>query len=398
MVVHHFLEWMQTAPPQMRAEAVAPLVRTYLKPDLADAERDALDAALTLLLDDPCIDVRRALADALARQETAPRHVLVALADDLPAVSEPIFLHSPCLLEAELVHAVVNSGPKIQIAIARRPWVPASVSEVIAAEACRDAVLALVANSGSDVEEIAYRSVVARFGADGELRDALFGREDLPISVRQSMIAGLGAKLTEMMVSRAWLPARRAEAVVREACDKATVSIAAGAGETDLPRLVEHLRASGQLTTALLLRSICQGHLGFLEAALSRLAGLPAARVFSILSEGRESSLRALLTRAGLPERSHPAFVVAVEAWRDLQFDGTEGDRARFTRRMIERILTRYQHFAPSEVDDLLAMLRRLAAEAARESARAYMRQMLGGELIVAADVQAAAGGPVPAG
>ena len=37
---------------------------------------------------------------------------------------------------------------------------------------------------------------------------------------------------------------------------------------------------------------------------------------------------------------------------------------------MIERILTRYQEFAPGEVDDMLAMLRRLAAESARTAAR----------------------------
>ena len=53
-----------------------------------------------------------------------------------------------------------------------------------------------------------------------------------------------------------------------------------------------------------------------------------------------------------------------------LDYDGREGDKPRFGRRMIERILTRYQEFAPGEVDDMLAMLRRLAAESARTAAR----------------------------
>ena len=61
---------------------------------------------------------------------------------------------------------------------------------------------------------------------------------------------------------------------------------------------------------------------------------------------------------------------MALDVWRDLDFDGREGERPRYGRRMIERILTRYQNFAPGEVDDLMAMLRRLAAEAARETAR----------------------------
>jgi uncharacterized protein (DUF2336 family) len=373
MSVLKFIEWLETAPAPARAGAVAPLVRALFRPDADPADRDVIDATLTTLLDDPSVDVRRALAEALARHEGAPRHLVVSLANDLPVVAEPVWRHSPCLLDSELVEAVQSPSTRVQVAVASRPWVSFAVSETVASDAAFEAVLALVSNAGADIDEIAFRTMIARFPGDPDLREALFARPDLPLAARQSLIAGLGARLAEMMVDRAWASPRRADAVVREACDRATVHLASGADEEDVQSLVEHLRASAQLTTALLIRSMCQGDVHFFEAALSVLAEMPADRVYAILSEGRHTALRALFRKAGLPERSHPAFIAALEARRDLALDGEPGDRARYGRRMIERILTRYQALKPGEVDDLLAMLRRLAAESARDAARATM-------------------------
>lgn len=370
MAALRVLEWMERAPVQARVAAVAPLVRTLFTVRLSEEQRDSLDTTLTMLLDDPSVDVRRALAEALAVQEYAPRHLIVALSQDMPLVAEVVFRRSPCLIDSELIEAVGGGGERVQTAIATRPWISVNVSEALADEGCRAAVLAMLGNDGADLDEVAFRIIAGRFGDDGALREAMFARSDLPLAVRQSLIASLGAKLNLFLTSRSWMSEKRATAVVRDACDKATVHLAADADGEELADLVEHLRASGQLTTSLLIRSMCQGHVRLVEAALTRLTGLPSRRVCALLVDGRESALRALFTRAGLPERSHAAFVVALDVWRDLDFDGREGERPRYGRRMIERILTRYHNFAPGEVDDLMAMLRRLAAEAARETAR----------------------------
>ncbi|HUG63065.1 MAG TPA: DUF2336 domain-containing protein, partial [Methylomirabilota bacterium] len=182
MVVLKFIAWMERAPAQARAGAVEPLVRTLFRPDICDDDRDVVDATLTTLLDDPSVDVRRSLALALARQEAAPRHLIVALSQDLPTVSEPIFRSSPCLLDGELIEAIDAGGPSIQSAIARRPWVSHAVSEAMAGEGCREAVLALVENPGADIDEIAFRTMIARFSGDADLREALFARDDLPLA------------------------------------------------------------------------------------------------------------------------------------------------------------------------------------------------------------------------
>lgn len=375
MVVGRFLDWIDRAPPQARAGAVAPVVGTYFRADLSPESREAIEAVLTVLLDDPSPDVRAALADAVAGREDAPRHIVLTLAQDLPQVAEAVLRRSPCLLDAELVELVLSGGTRVQAAVAARPWVSYAVAATLAAEGCAEAVAVLLDNPGADIDEAAFGVLAERFGADADIRDTLFAREDLPVAVRQSMIAALGARLGDLVVSRSWLTERRARSVVREACDKATVVMAGRAEEDELVDLVEHLRRTGQLTTALLIRMVCEGNIRFLEAALSRLAGMPAAGVYALLTDGRDGALRALFGRAGLPGRTHPAFLVALQVWREMDYDGGVADKARYTRRMVERILTRYQQFALTEVDDLLAMMRRLAADAVRESARAYARE-----------------------
>ena len=60
-----------------------------------------------------------------------------------------------------------------------------------------------------------------------------------------------------------------------------------------------------------------------------------------------------------------------------MGFSADKQSHAILRRRMIERVLTRYESAAPDELDQLLALLRRFAAEAAREEARSYTADLV---------------------
>ncbi len=375
MVVDRFLEWMETAPAHLRAEAVAPLVRRFFVPALCAHERSEIEAALTVLLDDPAICVRRALAEALAVQDDAPRHLIVALLHDLPSIAEVLFRRSPCILDSELVEAVARGSERVSLAIARRPWVSGPVCAALIACACRDAVVALLKNGGADLDATSLDAAATRFGADPPIRDALFAREDLPLSVRQSLVAALGSRLGDLLTARSWMPDQRARSLVREACEKATVQMSAKAGDGDIQTLVSRLRQSGQLTTALLIRSIMAGNIRLFCAALEDLTGVPGSRVKSLVLEGRRTALTALFAKSGLPVRSHATFLIALDAWRDLDDDCVFDKGARGSASMGERVL-RHHDADDGEADDIRAMLRRLASDAAREAARLRLRQI----------------------
>ena len=109
----------------------------------------------------------------------------------------------------------------------------------------------------------------------------------------------------------------RAQRIAREACEKATVTLAAVVAPTEVRPLIHHLRESGQLTAGLVLRSLLSGNVDFFEEALADLTGLPLARVSALVHDRGGAGFRALYDRAGLPASIYPAFREAVEAMHE---------------------------------------------------------------------------------
>jgi uncharacterized protein (DUF2336 family) len=134
---------------------------------------------------------------------------------------------------------------------------------------------------------------------------------------------------------------------------------------------VRHLRATGQLTAGLILRALLSGNLELFDHALVELSGLPRSRVSGLIYDRGGASLNALLTRAGLPESTFQAFRVALEASHEIGFVGTVDEAARLRRTLVERVLTRCETDEET-AGPLLTLLRRFAAESAREEARAF--------------------------
>ena len=377
MIVERFLEWIGTAAVARRAEACHALVRSYLFSALSAEERDGLEAAMTVLLDDPATEVRFALAHALADSDKAPHHIILALSDDQPHVAALVAERSPLLLDSELVDLLATREEMIQIAIARRPVVSravaAAVSEVATAEAC----LELLCNSGARVPRFSLDRMVERHGADPELRETLLLRNDLPLDVRAALVGHLTSRLKTMISDRNWLSVERAETVTREARDKATVAMAFEAPAVQIPALVKRLIAKDELTPALLVRAVAGGQTLFFTHALAQLSGVPAGRVEALVVSGRAANLKALLEKANLPVATFPAFAAAIDVIR--QFDGSEGAGSDYRRatHLIDAILKRFQANSDQNIDQILSLLRRFATEAKRDAARSYIKQVM---------------------
>ncbi len=374
MLAREFLDWIDNAPAGQRATAARALCRFYLQGQ-ADAEiGDAMEAALTILLDDPVPEVRHALADVLAPSPAAPHHIIISLAVDLPEIAVVVLAQSPLLIDAELVDIAGAGTPVLQIAIAGRERVSGAVAAALAEVGERKACLKLLGNSAAKIARISFRRIAERFPDDVEMRDLLLARPDLPADVHQMIIRRLGDALGTMMVAKSWAEEDRALAVTREACDRATVALAAETELDELPALVEHLRVTGQLTTGLLLRAVCAGNVALFETALAVLAHAPVERVASLVRAGRVNVLRAIYSKAGLPPSAFAAFAAALDTWREIAGEGGSDDRYHATRRMVDAVLSRYAQISDGEMYELATMLRRFAADQAREAARDYAR------------------------
>ena len=385
MIVRHFLQWVRTAAAGERADATSALARAYLISDLDRDDRLAAEGALVMLLDDPSPLVRRAMAEALAPSAEAPPAVIFALAADQPDIAALVLEQSPLLVDADLVDSVGAGVASLQCAIARRQELPraaaAAIAEVGSAEAC----LTLIENDSADIAPFSLDRIVERHGHLGAIRESMLTRDNLPPATRQAIVVRLSQTLADFVVARQWLEEGRAQRAVKEACEKATVALAATAPTNNVRALVTHLRHSGQLSSGLILRALLSGNLRLFEEALAELADLPAARVAGLVHDRRGAAFLALYQRAGLPASGYAAFRAALDALHEGGFVGEIGGATRLKRRMVERVLTRCEEENPSEIGPLLLLLRRFATEATRDEARLFCDDLVGAEELEAA-------------
>ena len=108
---------------------------------------------------------------------------------------------------------------------------------------------------------------------------------------RQALVAKLSQTLADFVTSREWLAADRARRIAREACEKATVALAAETPTSEVGPLIRHLRDSGQLTAGLILRALLSGNIELFEEALAELAEHAARRVVGIVHDRRGAGL-----------------------------------------------------------------------------------------------------------
>jgi uncharacterized protein (DUF2336 family) len=391
MIVRQFLQWMRTAPAADRADGTAALARAFLYSDLSDDDRAVAEGAMLVMLDDSSPLVREALAEALCAHEAAPLAIIDALLGDQPHIAAIILESSPLFDDADLVDLVASGTSTAQCAVARRYELQRSVAAAIAEVGSAESCLEMIENETADIAAFSLSRIATRHGHLSAIREALFACADLPTAAHQALVAKLSETLASFVSSRAWLDADRARSVAREACEKATVTLAAETTLDDVAPLIRHLRETGQLTAGLLLRALLSGNIALFEQALADLSQLPIQRVGRLVHGRSSGGFRALYERAGLPLSAYPAFREAILAMQEERFYMDGRGTARLKRRMTERVLTRCEHAALGDIEPLLSLLRRFATEAAREEARTMCEDLVSDEFISVPDVFVAA-------
>ncbi|HEX3495879.1 MAG TPA: DUF2336 domain-containing protein, partial [Methylocella sp.] len=374
MAVRQFLQCTRTASPSELAEAAGALARAFLNGDLPEPEREDARLALTGLLDDSSPLVRRALAESFACAANVPHYMVQTLANDSSDVAAIVLARSPLLSDTELVECAATADAFAQSAIALRPFVSAPVAAALAEVGSRDALISLAANPGAELLEFSVRRMIERYGDDPDLRAALLARPSLAASLRSDLAGAAAKALAARVTGRAGLTPERARCLTREAREKANVKIAAEtAGDaSEILKFVAHLRRSGQLTAGLLLRALLCGNKHLLETALCELSGLAMPRVMGLVAESKSAGFAALYRKAHMPERLLPAFIAGLDAVAKSRCGGPMN--ACLQGPIVASVLHACASVNHGELDQLIAALRRLEAEAARNEAREIRR------------------------
>lgn len=341
---------------------------------LADQERRAGESILRILAGDAADIVRRSLATTLARSPHLPADVARKLVADVDSIALPIIEGSPLLDDAELVEIVRSGSVLRQKAVAGRERVSPKVVREIVMHADPDAVGVAASNDGAQFDENAYALVFGRFSEQPEVLERFIDRDQLPPQVTEKLIAHISQEAVSRLVTRHALPPQLAVELAEGARERATVDLVEQAGLSPEPRrFVQQLQLNGRLTPSLILRALFRGHVRFFEYAVAELAGIEHRKAWMLVHDAGPLGLEAVFNRTGLPRRIYPAVKAALAAYQSLEL-GAGGmiDRARFQKKLTERIFTQFQGAPDADLswclerlDSDLALIREEEAKAA---------------------------------
>ena len=382
MIVRKFLSWSQTATAGERAEGASALARAYLYADLSAQDFDDAELALTTLLEDSSPLVRRALAEAFARAEDAPHHIVLTLASDQSEVSSAILSRSPLLSDVELVNLLEAGDEFAQTAIALRPNLSQTVCIALAEIGHEQAVVALAQNCSACLGDEAIQKIIDRFGSNAELTNALLLRTNLNPFLKYEITRAISARLGRFVRECGWISDLKMMRVLNETKESSAILIADG-GSSDVSELIRHLRMRGTLTPGFLLRSLLSGSKTVFLQALVDLTQMPRDRVDGLIKNFRGSGFAALFAKAGLPGTLLQAFCAALSGLENQTKASDFVPSGALVRPLIAHVMQQCAD-AGQLNSELLALLRRFEAEAARDAARLMARNIVEEERMIA--------------
>ncbi|MGC2855767.1 DUF2336 domain-containing protein [Novispirillum sp. DQ9] len=351
---------------EARAATAGKLARQFEDAGLSPAERKLAEDIFRLMVRDAEVRVREALATNLKDNPLVPHDVAVALARDVDAVSLPMLEFSQVLSPADLIDIVRGHDPAKQKAVASRREVQAEVADALVEEGNAEVAATLAANAGADISDESLLKMVDRFGDDARVQAPLVHRAHLPVTVSERLVHRVSEQLKEHILRHHELPGDMAADLVLQSRERATITLSTESTEDEVEALVRQMADNGRLTPSIILRAICMGDLKFFEYALAVKTGLSVINTRQLVHDSGPLGLKGLYDKAGLPNGFYPAMRAAVDVVHETDFDGRENDRERYSRRVLERVLTQYGdlgvEFERGDLEYLLAKMGQMPA------------------------------------
>ena len=338
--------------------AMGKLGTRFAQPTMTPAERQAAEQVMRAMLEGAEVKVRKMLADTLKDSAFLPHDIALSLANDIEQIALPVLQFSTVLTDEDLIEVVRSGNPSKQIAIAGRPIVSTAVAGELIQTDNSLAVARLVANAGAALSDEQIELAATRFSFDPRVADSLNNRPNLPLSIAEQLISYTLDSLRALIARRTDLSDSAVNQLVLRMREQMTVDMRSPYfPAAEAVELVKHLHAAKRLTPSLLLRAVCVGDIGMLEAGLAELTKVPVHNVRVLMYDSGPLGFKTLYERSGLPASYLPAFTVALQVAREVELTGLEHDMEHYRRTMIERILTQFEALGADDLDYLLIRL-----------------------------------------
>lgn len=349
---------LQGTTAETRANAVQKICRTLRTVEMNAAER----AFATKLMDRICVDVsdlvRRALAVTLKSSHNLPRHIALALIEDIDSIAVPILSSSPVLNDQDLIEVLKSRAADKIRAIAQRKTLSLHISHAIVSFGDGVATARLAANDGALISPKTAQIIADLYVDDDLIREAALSRHDMPPAIIAKLIQRSTEKIDANLKTYPGMTDARAEQISRDTRERAqSYVIGEGWPEDRLRDYARSLDRSGKLTPRLILRAAGRGDLRFVISALSILAGqsIEKTRLMVLSSSGLGAKAVALRARFTVPQIE--ILIGCIQTYLSVEAENRALTPAKFQLSVAERIASLGLDL-PDEIEvDLLDLL-----------------------------------------
>ncbi len=325
---------------ESRTVTAQKLAMEFNTSDLSSDERVLAEDIFRIMVKDAEVRVRQALADNLKENLDLPRDVARALANDVDSVSLPIIQFSEVLTNEDLIEIVNMQDEEKQKAVASRRVIDETVSTALVNKGTEDAVATLISNEGAKISEASFEAVVDRFGESPKVQKPLVYRSKIPVTVAEKLVHRVSEELQKRLVTHHELPPDVATDLIMQSREKATISISRSGSQQDIRDLVAQLYKNDRLTPSIIFRAVCMGDIPFVEYAFSISAGIPVENTRVLIHDAGKLGFQSLYKKARQPDAMFNAFKAAIDVYKETEKEHLEDAPEKFSRRMIERIIT----------------------------------------------------------
>jgi uncharacterized protein (DUF2336 family) len=168
--------------PGRRDALLRELTDIFLQSQRNPRERELFDEIADQVLEFIDAPARQHFAERLAMRADAPRRVVVRLAGDAIAIAAPLLARSPVLTDDDLIALARERSQDHLAAIARRPALPASVTDVLIARGRTDVLEAVAANPAARFSPSGSEALVDKARERETLWRRLARRRDVAIA------------------------------------------------------------------------------------------------------------------------------------------------------------------------------------------------------------------------
>ncbi len=355
---------------------------TQLAAFLTDEESSEIDRQHVVpivlkLAVDPSKDVRRALVNGLNAIENLHADIVFSVIADEDDIALP-FLKLTSALNHWHMLAILRVGDEArQRVIAGRGDISAEAISYAVRNGSQDVCLALFGNRSVKFDIAAYHMLYERFGTVNEVVELLMARTDLPLDIRIMQAKRASNRMHQLMAEKGWIAANDAAELVADAEDTAILRILVEANNAELATAIPFLISKNMLVPSIILRAAAIGEMKVVQCTLAHLAGLSLSRTQDMMFGKGLGGLKSLHSKCGLPQSCYGLLQAACDVLKDSLEEKLTLDPEAFGRRLIEALMTRYEHMPTSQRTKNLEFIGRFAEDRVRKIAQRLRADMV---------------------